>query len=96
MENLKVVIQIKDDRALVGVQGGDTDPALEPVQGDLAAILAQVPALLERARARWASTPKNPAYQRPPEPPRPATPAGVGHLKPAAPARPAPTQQSFL
>jgi hypothetical protein len=80
MEELKVVIQMREDRALVGVQGKDTDPVLEPVQAPdnittLEAALAAVPAIVDRARARWAATPKNPAYERPPEPVRAARPA---------------------
>ena len=92
---LKIVLQMKGDRALVGVQGTGTDPVVETVEGTLEAVLAQVPQVLERARARWATSPKNPAYQRPPEPPRPATPAGAA-LTRSTPQRPAEPQQRFF
>ena len=72
---LKVVIQMKGDRALVGVQGTNTDPVVEPVQAPtLEAALAAVPTVVARAREKWTATPKNPAYQRPPEPPAPPRP----------------------
>jgi len=81
---LKVVIQMKGDRALVGVQGSDTDPVLELVHaGDLDSVLVQIPAVVARARARWTSTPKNPAYQRP-EPPVPVATARPALRAPAA------------
>ena len=96
---LKVVIQMKGTRALVGIQGKDTDPVLETVEAPgnvttLEAALAAVPAILDRARARWASTPKNPAYQRPEPPPAPPRPVATGAR--ATPARPANAQQTFL
>jgi len=73
---LKIVITLKGNRALVGIQGSDTDPVLEPVEAPtLEDALAAVPGVVERARARWAATPKNPAYQRPPEPVPAARPA---------------------
>jgi hypothetical protein len=67
---LKVVIQMKGDRALVGVQGTNTDPVVETLPAtSLNDVLAAVPGILARAREKWTATPKNPAYQRPPDPP---------------------------
>ena len=78
MENsdLKVVIHLWGDRALVGIQQKDCDPVVEPVQGGtLDEVLAAVPGLVARARERWATSPRNPAYQGPPPPPQaPRTP----------------------
>lgn len=96
---LKVVIQMKGDRALVGVQGSDTDPVLELVEAPgnittLEAALAAVPAIVDRARARWATSPKNPAYQRPPEPPAPARAAAAATR--STPQRPPEPQQRFF
>ena len=67
---LKVVLHVEEGRALVGIQQKDTDPVLEWVQAStLEEVLAAVPGLVDRARERWAQSPHNPAYQRPPAPP---------------------------
>src|SRR3989304_4749145 len=79
---LKVVIQMKGDRALVGVQGTNTDPVVEALPAtSLNDVLAAVPGILVRARERWTTSPKNPAYQRPPEPP-PQAPRGSQEFRP--------------
>ncbi|MBI4294665.1 MAG: hypothetical protein HY669_00685 [Chloroflexi bacterium] len=82
---LKVVLQLKEGHAMVGVQEKDSDPVMERIQAaDLPQALAALPAVLERAMARWDQARKNPTYQRPPEPamPPPArtavTAAGAG------------------
>ncbi len=73
---LKVVIQMKGDRALVGVQGTNTDPVVETLPAtSLHDVLSAVPEILARAREKWGTAPKNPAYQGPP-PPAPAPPPG--------------------
>ncbi len=73
MENqeLKVVIHLKGNQASVGVQKKDTDPVVEMHVGDLQAILDVIPEVVERAKQRWGSNPRNPNYQRPPEQPQP-------------------------
>ncbi len=92
---LKVVIQMKGDRALVGVQGTNTDPVVETLPAtSLNDVLAAVPGILERARERWAATPKNPAYQRPPEPPAPAR--AVAAATRSTPQRPPDPQRRFF
>lgn len=79
MEEVKVVIQLKPGRCTIGVQEGDHDPVMEVVPAALSvdSALAAVPAVLERARARWAQAPKNPAYKRPDPPPLPPRPAAA-------------------
>ena len=71
---LKVVIYLKDGRALVGIQGQGTDPVLEtlPDVSGLEAALAAVPGVVARARERWATSPRCPAYVGPPTEPTPA------------------------
>lgn len=73
---LKIVIQIKDNRALVGVQKPDVDPFLKQVElagVDDAAILHSLgeglaPLVME-AEEHWAATPRYAAYTPPkPEP----------------------------
>ena len=68
-EQLKVVVSIKDGRATIGVQRPSSDPYIESFDGRDASELAQeVPAVLERARAKWKDVPKHPAYERPTTP----------------------------
>ena len=65
-EDLKVVVSIKGGRAVIGVQQPDADPQIETFEGhDLSGLAREVPAVSERARARWEDTPKHPAYARP-------------------------------
>jgi hypothetical protein len=74
---LKVVIHLKGTRAIIGIQGTDTDPVVETLAqatGSLEEALAYVPGVVERARERWATSPRNPKYEGPPPPPAP-TPA---------------------
>lgn len=71
---LKVVIILKDNRAMVGVQSPDCDPVFITLEGDMAAALSQVPALIESANAKWDANPRNPKADLP-EPPPSSTPA---------------------
>ena len=64
-EDLKVVLAIKDGRATIGVQGPSSDPHIESFDGpDLSGLAQEVPAVIERARARWEDEPKYPAHAR--------------------------------
>ena len=70
-EDLKVIVSIKGGRATIGVQRPSADPHIETFDADDLSRLAQeVPAVTERARARWEETPKHPAYERPAAPAR--------------------------
>ena len=63
--DLKVVVSIKGGRATIGVQRPSADPHIETFDdGDLTSLAQKVPAVTERARARWEETPKHPAYER--------------------------------
>ncbi len=82
---MKVVIQIMADRALVGVQDDNTDPFVEPIQAPaLEDVLAAVPAVVARARERWATQPRGAAYQAPAPPPRAPAPASTTAARPSA------------
>ena len=71
-EELKVVVSIKGSRAVIGVQQPSSDPHIETFDDrDLPALAQEVPAVTERARARWEETPKHPTYERPAPPARP-------------------------
>ena len=70
-EELKVVVSIKGDRAVIGVQRPPSDPHIETFEDhDLPALAQEVTAVTERARARWEEAPKHPAYERPAPPVR--------------------------
>ena len=70
-EDLKVVVSIKGGRATIGVQQPSADPHIETFYDpDLAGLTQEVPAVVERARARWEDEPKHPAYERPASPAR--------------------------
>ena len=70
-DDLKVVMSIKGGRATIGVQRPSADPHIETFEeGNLTALAQEVPAVAERARARWEDAPKHPAYDRPAPPAR--------------------------
>ena len=73
-DELKVVIVLKGNRAMVGVQSPDCDPIFTTFEGDMTAALSQVPALVESANAKWDANPRNPKANLPEPPPSP-TPA---------------------
>ena len=70
-DELKVVVSIKGGRAVIGVQQPSSDPHIETFEDhDLPALAQEVPAVTERAKAKWEETPKHPAYERPAPPAR--------------------------
>ena len=73
-EVLKVVLTIRPDLVKIGVQATGCDPFFQFLAGDLAAALAAVPGVVERARQQWAERPRHAQYQRPPTPPPPPRP----------------------
>ena len=67
--DLKVVVVIKGDRATIGVKGASSDPHIESFDGsDLSEVSQEIPAVVERARARWEESPKHPAHVKPAPP----------------------------
>ena len=70
-EDLKVVVSIKGGRATIGVQRPSSDPHIESFDDpDLSGLTQEVPAVVERARAKWEAEPKHPAHKRPAPPAR--------------------------
>ena len=68
---LKVVVSIKGSRATIGVQRTSSDPHIESFDDpDLSGLAQEVPAVVERARARWEEEPRYPAHVRPAPPAR--------------------------
>lgn len=77
MPDIKVVVEVKGDRATIGVQAPNTDPVIESIavvnpETALDIAFAAAGELVYRAQERWAASPQDPAYQRPPPPPAPA------------------------
>ena len=67
--DLKVIVVIKGDRATIGVKGTSSDPHIESFDDpDLSGLAQEVPAVVERARARWEDAPKHPAHVKPAPP----------------------------
>ena len=62
---LKVVIIMRDNRMMLGVQSPDCDPVYETLEGTLAAALKRVPKLVEEAKARWETSKLNPKCETP-------------------------------
>ena len=83
-EELKVVVSIKGGRATIGVQQPKSDPHIESFDDhDLSGLAQEVPAVTERARARWENGPKYPAHVRPAPPARRQTRRGQGSAQAA-------------
>ncbi len=85
---LKVVIILKADRAMLGVQSPDCDPVYKTMEGDLAAVLQVVPTLVAEAKLKWTAAPRYPKADLP-KPVVPATTTTSTVSKPAAKAAPA-------
>lgn len=66
---MKVVIVMKADRILLGVQAPDCDPVYTTLKGDLAKALKKVPGLVAEAKQKWETTPQNPKANLPEPPP---------------------------
>ena len=79
---LKVVIVLKDDKIMLGVQSPDCDPVYTTLKGTLAAALKRVPKLVDEAKQKWTASPRNPAANLPtPAPPPARTPAAQKETK---------------
>ncbi len=62
---LKVVIILKANKAMLGVQSPDCDPVYKTMEGDLAAILQVVPTLVSDAKLQWTAAPRYPKADLP-------------------------------
>ena len=84
-EDLKVVVSIKGGRATIGVQQPSSDPHIETFDDlDESGLTQEVPAVIERARARWEEDPKHPAHVRPDPPARRRNRRGQGTAQEAS------------
>ncbi len=80
---LKVVIILKANKVLLGVQSPDCDPVYKTMEGDLAGVLQVVPALVAEAKTKWTASPRYPKADLP-KPVAPATTTSSTVSKPAA------------
>lgn len=65
-DGLKVIISPTGNITTVGVQKFESDPYIESFgTDDIANVLDEVQPVLERAIARWETSPQNPTYTRP-------------------------------
>ena len=63
-EDLKVVVSIRGGKATIGVQRPSSDPHIESFDApDLTGLTQEVPAVVERARAKWEEERKHPAHE---------------------------------
>lgn len=60
VSELKVVIILKADKAMLGVQSPDCDPVYKTMEGDLSAVLQVVPTLVAEAKLKWTAAPRYP------------------------------------
>ncbi|TET13848.1 MAG: hypothetical protein E3J81_07815 [Dehalococcoidia bacterium] len=89
--DLRVVIDLKDGKASVGIQAPECDPLFFAHQGNLAAVLGVVPDFVDVARKRWEKTKLNPDCKSPlPSQEKPPTPPKA----PRSGGKPAPTGQT--
>lgn len=73
--DLRVVIDLKDGKASVGIQAPECDPVFFAHKGDLAAVLGVVEDFVDVARKRWEKTKLNPECETPlPSQAKPAAP----------------------
>ncbi len=68
---MKVVIVIKDENIMLGVQSPNCDPVYKTMKGSLSAALKKVSALVAEAKQQWESTPRYPKADLPEPPPSP-------------------------
>lgn len=71
-DELKVVIVVKGDKIMIGVQSPDCDPVYETLTGNLSAALKRLPKLVAEANEKWNANPRYPKANLP-EPEKPVT-----------------------
>jgi hypothetical protein len=84
---IKVIIIMKADRIMVGVQSPGCDPVYQTSQGTLADALQLVPVLVAEANLKWDANPTYPKADLPAPPPSTAparTPVAAAPAKPKA------------
>ncbi len=85
-DEMKVVIVMKADSLMLGVQSPDCDPVYTTAKGDLEVALQMVPGLVAEAIQKWAANPRYPKAILPEPPPVSAPQRTPASTRPAAPA----------
>ena len=62
---LKVVMRLEDNKALVGIWVSECDPVWFHAEGNLKAILAAIPGFIKQAKERWEQAKLNPKCESP-------------------------------
>ncbi|MFH1031085.1 MAG: hypothetical protein V1767_00740 [Chloroflexota bacterium] len=72
----KLVIQVKDTKAIIGISAPDADPIFQTAEGNIPEILGTAAELIETAQEKWKTVKKNPTIDlpKPVTPPAPAAP----------------------
>lgn len=86
-DETKIVITLKGTTAAVGIQRTNCDPAFFKVEGDLAAVVANLNGLMVQAASKWEANPRYPKSKLPPAAPQPQTTASAA--RPQQPQQPA-------
>ncbi len=73
----KLIIEERASDVLIGIMRENTDPVTKVIPGALDEGLAAVPALVQEAEAKWATSPRNPTHKAPVEPKKETKPAAV-------------------
>jgi len=84
---LKIIIVMKDDRIMLGVQSPNCDPVITTMDGTLDSVLELVPSKVAEAKLKWETNPRYPKADLPEPAPTP-TPARTPTAT-RAPAKPA-------
>ena len=69
-DELKVVIILRNENVMIGIQSPDCDPVYETLKGTLAAALKKVPKIVDKAKQQWMEKPRYPKADLP-APPQP-------------------------
>ena len=68
MNEIKVVIALKDGRGSIGVSAPECDPFFTIHEGGLEEAIARLPDIVRQAQERWAASPRYPKSTLAPEP----------------------------
>ncbi len=94
--SLKIVINLKDNRAHIGIQSPNCDPVFATAEGSMDKIFKAVKLEIEHARAIWKTSPRNPKIDLPHPAPSPVSAAQkTGSNSKTVPPRSTPQRQMF-
>ncbi|MBI2851982.1 MAG: hypothetical protein HYX84_02595 [Chloroflexi bacterium] len=99
--DVRIVVTLKGETAIIGIQQPDCDPVFHTIQGGLPGALEAVPRMLAEAQERWQTNPKYPKteakLESPPTPqPQPARQQSAGRSASRQQAHSASGQQALL